>query len=156
MSAARSIADPTTDVPSALEVAARAARERLATLKKERAIREEVRAAQRLERELLREELAARFEGELGAEGSEFEIVDTGHLGDPLLVVKRPALVQWTKYEQSKQTAQDRYEMVVPSLVHPTIDEFNALRDKRIGGEIQAANALARLMGLTEASDRGK
>ncbi len=132
------------------------AKERLDQLLKDRAIREEVRAAQRLERQIEREELAAKFEAEHGAEGAEFTIIDSGHLGDALVVVKRPESVQWTKYEQSKQLPSDRYDFVAPSIAHPDRDTFNALRNRRIGVEIQCSNAMAAMMGLVEAGERGK
>lgn len=130
--------------------------DKLARLRKERAEREAARADKRVEREVEREELAARFEAELGPEGSEFAIVDSGIVGDPIVVLKRPALVQWTTYEQSQQTPTDRYHFVVPSVVHPPQAEYNAFREKRIGVELLASNALAVLMGAAEGAARGK
>ncbi len=128
----------------------------LARLREQRQKRDKSRADARILREIEKENLRERYESELGAEGSEFMIVDTGHLDDPLVVVKRPALVQWTKWEQSKQTPTDRYDMVAPSLVLPTRDEYNALREKRYGAEMQSSNALAVMLGLLTEADLGK
>lgn len=118
--------------------------------------RQKERAGKLKDREIERMELAERFEAQIGAEGSEFAIYDSGHISDPLVVVKRPQLVQWTKYEQSKQTPTDRYDFVAPSVVHPPIDEWNALREKRVGIEIAASNLMAKLMGLGQEAEAGK
>lgn len=127
-----------------------------ARLLKAREEKDRERAAKRIMRDVERMELAERFEGELGPEGSEFMIYDSKHLDDPLVVVKRPALVQWTKYEQSKHTPTDRYDFVAPSIVHPPLDEFNTLRQKRIGVEIAASNLAAHLMGINTEALEGK
>ena len=130
--------------------------ERRARLLEQKAERDATRRARLAAREVERLELAERYELELGAEGSEFAIFDSGHVDDPLVVVKRPALVQWSKYEQSKQTPIDRFDFVRPSIVHPAEAEWNALREKRPGVEIQASNLMAHMMGLKVEADAGK
>lgn len=130
--------------------------EKLARLRKERQELEAKRAEKELDRELEKEELLAKFEGLLGPRGSEFQLLDTRLPGDPYVVVKRPAMVQWTKWEQSKQTPTDRYDLVAPSIVHPSIDEFNELRTKRVGIETTLSNLMAPMMGIFQAEDAGK
>lgn len=129
---------------------------RRARLLEQKEQREAVRRARLAAREVERLELAERYEAELGPEGSEFAVFDSGHVDDPLVVVKRPALVQWSKFEQSKQTPIDRYDFVAPSIVHPTKDEWNALREKRPGVELGASNLMAHMMGLKTEADAGK
>ena len=118
--------------------------------------RDQERKRKHQERELARDELVARFEEELGPEGSSFGVYDTGHVDDPLIVVKRPARVQWTKFSQSKQTVADRYDLIAPSLVHPSIDEWNALLEKRAAVDLGVSNLLSDLMGLKQEADQGK
>lgn len=130
--------------------------EKLERLRKDRAERNKGLRDAQIIRAITREELIARYEAELGIQGSEWDIVDSGHLDDPFVVVKRPALVQWTKYEQTKQTPTDRYDFVIPSVVYPSRDDYNALREKRIGVEVQASNAMAHMMGLVGDTDQGK
>ena len=130
--------------------------QKLARLQETRARREKGRDDQRLEREVRKLELAEEFESKLGAEGSEFFIYDSGHLDDPLFVVKRGLLIQYTKYEDSKQTHADRFDFVSPSVVHPTLDEYKVAREKRIGIEVELANRLAKLYGLNVKVDSGK
>jgi hypothetical protein len=131
-------------------------KQKLARLQTERAKLEAERADKLLDREIEREELAARFEKELGPEGSEFLIYDSGHLGDPLVVVKRGQMVQYTSYEASKQTHADRYDFVSPCIVHPTLTEYQEARQRRYGIEIEVANRLAKLFGLRVQVDTGK
>jgi hypothetical protein len=128
----------------------------LERLQAERAERKKALKARLTARAIEKEKLRLKYESELGTEGSQFEIIDTGHHDDPFVVVKLPALVQWTKWEQSKQTPTDRYDFVVPSVVAPSIEAYNALRQKRYGVEMQASNALGRLLGLMEVDDLGK
>lgn len=109
-----------------------------------------------MERDCQRMELASKYERELGREGSEFMIFDSKFVDDPLVVLKRPATVQWTKYEQSKMTYADRYDFVAPSVVHPTLDEFNALKEKRAGATISCSNLLSAMMGLRLGEESGK
>lgn len=130
--------------------------EKLARLQQNRAKREKGRDEKRLEREVRKLELAEEFEAKLGAEGSEFFIYDSGHLDDPLFVVKRGLLIQYTKYEDSKQTHADRFDFVSPSVVHPTLDEYKVARENRIGIEVELANRLAKLYGLNVKVDSGK
>lgn len=118
---------------------------------KQKALREK-----QLERDVQRMELAESFERELGREGSEFMIYDSGFLEDPLVVVKRPEPVQWTKYEQSKMTPADRYDFVGPSVKHPPLEEFNALCARRAGVTTKCSNLLAHMMGLLQEDEAGK
>lgn len=130
--------------------------QKLARLQEDRAKIEAARKDKFLDRQIEREELAARFERELGAEGSEFFIYDSGHLGDPLVVVKRGQMVQYTKYEDSKHTHADRFDFVSPCIAFPPLDEYCEARQKRIGIEVEIANRLARLYGLKVEIEQGK
>lgn len=130
--------------------------EKLARLEREAHALAEQRNEKQLDRKIERLELAQRFERELGAEGSEFIIYDSGHLDDPLVVVKRGALVQYTKYEDSKHTHADRYDFVSPCIVHPSLEEYQTARQRRIGIEVEVANRLAKLYGLKVEIDAGK
>jgi hypothetical protein len=130
--------------------------EELARLRKDRQDREGARAKDGVVRELEKERLLARFESELGARGSEFQLLDTRLPGDPFVVIKRPAMVQWTKWDQSKQTPTDKYELVAPSVVHPSMEQFNELRQKRVGIESTLSNLMAPMMGIFDAEEAGK
>lgn len=130
--------------------------EKLARLRRERQERESARDDARIDRELEKEELIAKFERELGPRGSEFQILDTRLPGDPLVVIKRPQKVQWTKWEQSKQTPVDKYDLVAPSVVHPSVEAFGDLLQKRAGIETTITNLMAPMMGLFEAEEAGK
>jgi hypothetical protein len=129
----------------------------LARLRRERAEREAPDKDARIRREIEKEKLIVRFERELnGKLGSEFVIVDTGHLSDPFIVMKKPILVQWEKYTQSKMSPAERFDYIAPSIAYPKLDEYTLLRTNRAGLDTAVSNALMPMMGLSAEVEAGK
>lgn len=128
-------------------------RERLAELrvaKEQRAVMREEAAATR-EAEVL--ELESRFESELGERGAAFEIVTSA---DGPIVVKLPEAVLTTRFLDSKVTAADVHDFVMPCVVHPSKDDYRAIVAKRPLVANRCATALLSLAGAKKESDAGK
>lgn len=148
------ISDPT-DMPTT-SASPETSDQKRARLEQQRAERMKQRKQKLDERSLLRLELAERFEQERGPEGSDFAIYDSGQPDDPLVVVARPLLVQWTKYEQTKQTPTDRFDFVTPSVLYPEREAYLALREKRVGVELGCSNLMGAMMGIQAQDEAGK
>jgi hypothetical protein len=129
----------------------------LAELRTKKQEIDEERAKAREARELESLELEIRFTGELGPKGAQFEIVDSGELGEGLIVVKLGPEVLLKRFLASKTTTpEDVAQFVRPCVVHPEPETFDAIASRRPALAARACHALMNLYGLKKEDDAGK
>lgn len=128
----------------------------LATLRQNKARREETRAKERQAAELERLRLEERFEQEIGGLGRDFCIVDASDLGEGFVVLKRGESVLWTSFKKSKMNEVDVEGFVLPSVVHPAKDEYRKVVMRRPFVAERCANELGKLYGVKGKEDEGK
>ncbi len=128
-------------------------RTRLAELRAAKEQREAMRAESAITREAEVLELESRFEGDLGERGAAFEIVTSA---DGPIVLKLPEAVLTTRFLESKVTAADVHDFVMPCVVHPSKDDYRAIIAKRPLVANRCATALLSLAGAKKESDAGK
>ena len=127
--------------------------EKLAELRAAKVEREKMRAEAEASREAEILELESRFEGELGERGAAFEFVTSA---DGVIALKLPEAVLTTRFLESKVTAADVHDFVLPCVVHPSKDEYRAIVSKRPLVANRCATALLSLAGAKKESDAGK
>jgi hypothetical protein len=139
--------------------------EKIATARAAREAREAKREdsarAQRLADELEAEERALadldvldKIEAEHGPENKRWRKVPTG-LG--LVVVKRPALATFRKYQDKGKTDSASLDQLVrPCLVHPTKAEFDRIVEQEPAALMRAANAVCYLAGIRKDDASGE
>ena len=131
--------------------------EELARLRGARAKRSEPEKLDLVKRAIEKEKLIAKYETESGWKlGTDFVVIDTGHVGDPLVVAKKPTVIQWDKWSQAESTPANRYDFVAPSIAHPTQSEYLTLRQTRVGIDLAVANAIMMMMGVGADVEAGK
>lgn len=130
--------------------------DRLEELMKQKAEREKTRAAAKAARAVEELELEARFDSELGPRGSQFEIVDSGDLGEGFLVVKLGEEVLWKRFIASKMTSDDANNLVRPCVAYPAKEKYDEITARRSALVTRCANALATLYGVQTEVSAGK
>lgn len=128
----------------------------LAALRKKKAEREAGKDKARQKAELERLRLEDRFEEEIGGLGRDFCIVDVSDLDEGFVVLKRGEPVLWTTFKKSKMNEVDTEGFVLPSVVHPTKDDYRKLVMKRPFVAERCANEVAKLYGVKVKEDEGK
>ena len=124
-----------------------------------RAKKEAIDAAKEIERkarEMEELELEVRFDAELGSRGSQFEIINTGELGEGCIVVKLGEEVLWKRFQNSKMNAEDIAALVRPCVVYPTLSKYDEITSRRSFLANRCANALATLYGVKIEANAGK
>lgn len=128
---------------------ARLARARRAAEEREKARLE---AAEDRELEVL--ELEARFTAELGERGSQFEIVPT--IEGAIVVKLGPSVLQ-KKFNSAKNTSDaDVHDFVSPCVVHPSVERYTEIVDRRPGIAWDCALALQKLFHGKDEAATGK
>ena len=129
----------------------------LAELRAKKQELDEARAKAREVRESEALELEIRFSEELGPKGSQFEIVDSGDLGEGFIVVKLGPEVLLKRFLASKTTTpEDVAQFVRPCVVHPEKETFDEIASRRPALAARACHALMNLYGLKKEDDAGK
>lgn len=132
------------------------ASDRFEELLAQKAEREKARAAAKAARAVEELELETRFDGELGPRGSQFEIIDSGDLGEGFLVVKLGEEVLWKRFTASKMTSEDANQLVRPCIVYPAKEKYDEITARRGALVNRCANALATLYGVQTEVSAGK
>jgi len=134
----------------------RDARARRETLEKARSDREE---AEALQRRLADEERALKDAEALEAAEAKFDkrklaTVET-EMG--VIIVKRPHAAIFKRFQdQGSTNTKQLEELVRPSIVHPTISEFEAIVEELPATLLRVANAVSRLAGIRAEEVAGK
>lgn len=130
--------------------------DRLAELRAKKDAIDAAREIARKAAEIEETELEVRFHDELGPRGSQFEIVNSGDLGEGCLVVRLGEDVLWKRFQSSKMTPEDAAALVRPCIVYPTLPKYDEITARRSFLATRCANALATLYGVKLEANAGK
>jgi hypothetical protein len=130
--------------------------DRLAELRAKKEAIDAAREIERKAREVEELELEVRFDGELGPRGSQFEIINTGEIGEGCIVVKLGEEVLFKRFQNSKLTAEDAAAFVRPCVVYPSQSKYDEITARRGFIATRCANALATLYGVKLEANAGK
>jgi hypothetical protein len=134
--------------------------ERLAEARAAKADREAAAQLAAEARELLVLDLEARFSAELGPAGQAFEVLEFRQI-DKVVALKRAAAVVVKRFDAAatKKTGQgdaDAMEYVLPSVLHPSREEFRSWSGDHQAIVWECAAALRRMEGLRAAEVASK
>jgi hypothetical protein len=134
------------------DIPARLARARAATERRRQDEENEAALA-----EVERFELAEKLEAELGGrEGRMFAIVDGTALGEGFIGLRHVDGNLWQIYLNSKMSVMDRDALVIPHVVHPSVEKYREIATRRPQLAERAGVLLRDLYGAARAEREKK